>query len=236
MDSKQLEKIGFSKNESKIYLSLIEHGPLMAGAISKKTQINRRTTYDTIERLIEKGYVSYSIEANRKVFKAVNPSIIIDKLEEKEREAKKIVPDLQKLFDQTKENADAEIYRGRKGIRSILFDILKEPSYDVFGSNIFPDILKHDFLIFQKKKKELKIKSRMVVNKSVKKHPMFKETSMKCRFIKDEFSSPTSTYVYGNKIAIIILSPLMVGLVVENKSVATSFKNYFETLWGVGEK
>ena len=150
MRAEDLQKIGFASNEAKIYLILLEYGPLQAGEISKKTQINRRTTYDTIERLIERGYISYSITANIKVFKAVNPDLIIEKIKEMEKQAQEFIPQLKSIYEKTKEDHQANIYRGRKGIRSILSDIIKQTEYIVFGSNEkIPEIMQHDVNIFQ---------------------------------------------------------------------------------------
>ena len=41
MKAGDLQKLGFTLNEAKIYLVLLEYGPLQAGEISKKPQINR---------------------------------------------------------------------------------------------------------------------------------------------------------------------------------------------------
>jgi len=232
MKAEDLQKIGFASNESKIYLILLEFGPLQAGDISKKTQINRRTTYDTIERLIKKGYISYSIVTNKRIFKAVNPDLIIEKIKKMEKQAQEFLPQLKKLYKETKEEHEANIYKGRKGIRSIFNEILKGKEYVVFGSNEkFPEIMQHDFSIFQKRKKELKIKSKTIMSISMKSKPILKEAFTTYRFIPESYSLPTSTFIYKNKVAIIIWSDIPIGMVTENKDVANSFKQYFEALW-----
>jgi len=237
MNVENLQKIGFNLNEAKIYLILLEYGSLQAGLLSKKTQINRRTTYDTIERLIEKGYISYSVIANKRIFKAVSPDIILEKIKETERQARDFIPKLKEVYQKAKEECESNIYRGRKGIRSILNEILKQKNYVVFGSNEkFLDIMQHDFSIFQKKKKELKIRSRTIMSISMKDKPVLKEAFTNYRFVSKQFSLPTSTFIYSSKVAIIVWSEIPVGMVVENKNVADSFKQYFEVLWRLGEK
>jgi len=232
MLSENLIRLGFTPVEAKIYLALLEHGSLMAGDLSKKTQTNRRTTYDTVERLIEKGYISYIISANRKVFNAVNPEIILDKIKETEEEAKKAVPALKELFLNKKDEQEANIYKGRKGIRAILNDMLKVKSYVGFGSNEkFPEVMTHDFDIFQKKKKELEIKSKTLMNESMRNKPILKSAFTQYRFVKEKTSQPTSTFVYGNKVAIIIWSEVPVGTVIENKELAQTYLQYFDSLW-----
>src|SRR3989344_5030598 len=80
-----LETIGLTKNEVKIYLALLEIGATSTGAIIKKTGIHTSKVYDGLERLSEKGLVTYIIEANTKHYKAVNPDRILDFLDEKKK-------------------------------------------------------------------------------------------------------------------------------------------------------
>ncbi len=232
MNSKELENLGFSKNEAVIYLALLKKGPMQAGIISKKTQINRRTTYDTIERLIEKGYVSFSIAANKKVFKAAEPKIVLEKVNEMKKQAESILPSLQTLYKENKEDQETNTFKGRKGIRNILHQLLEVKEYVGFGSNeMFPEIMKGDFAYFQKRKKELKIKSRTLMSKSMKNKNILKTAHTKYRFLDDAPSQPTSTFVYENKVAIIVWSTIPIGLVIENSTLAKTYLDYFNALW-----
>ena len=49
----ELKQIGLTTNESKVYLALLDLGPSLAGQISRKTGLHRRTVYDTTEGLIK---------------------------------------------------------------------------------------------------------------------------------------------------------------------------------------
>ena len=232
MEVESLQKLGFTLNEAKIYLALLELGPSQSGRINKKTQINRRTTYDTIERLIEKGYLSFIIKSNKKIFRAINPQIIFEKIKEMESEFKKISHYLKKLYKGKKEGTEANIFLGRKGIRNILNNILKQKEYVVFGSNEkFPEIMQHDFDIFQKNKKELGIKSKVIMSISIKNKPMLKEAFAVYKFSPAITALPISTFIYGNKIAIIIWSEIPVGMLIENKDISLAFKGYFNAVW-----
>ena len=89
-----LREIGLSKNETKIYLALLELGPALMGQICGKTKIHRRNVYDSIEMLKDKGFVSSTTINNRNVFEAVNPQRILEILEEKKTNIKSILPEL----------------------------------------------------------------------------------------------------------------------------------------------
>ena len=60
--NEQLKTAGLTENESKVYTALLELGPSHAGIISRKTGLHRRVIYDTIERLIKKGFIGYILK------------------------------------------------------------------------------------------------------------------------------------------------------------------------------
>jgi len=233
MKAEQLIGIGFKEIEAKVYLTLLEIGDLQAGIISKRTGINRRTIYDTLERLKEKGLVSYTLSSNRRVFRAVNPNIILSKIKDIEKQANEIVPELQNLYKESKTDPEVEVYSGRKGIRNILNELLQVKEYLGFGSNEkFPEIMKHDFDLFEKIKKEKGVKSKTLMSIEMKNKSILKTAyNIVYRFIPDEFSLPTSIFIYKNKVAIIIWSQNHVGIVIGSEEVSNSFKQYFQALW-----
>jgi len=50
-----LEKIGFSPNEIKVYLTLNKNGSTKAGKIAKIAKIDRSSAYNSLKILQEKG-------------------------------------------------------------------------------------------------------------------------------------------------------------------------------------
>ena len=65
MNKDLLKSIGLTDIEIEVYLAIIDLGSCLAGEIARKTGIHRRTVYDAINRLIEKGLVSYIKTYNR---------------------------------------------------------------------------------------------------------------------------------------------------------------------------
>lgn len=237
MDTEKLQKLGLNLGEAKVYLVLLTLGKAQAGEISKKSQINRTTVYDSLERLIERGLVTYIISANKKIFRPVKPAVLIEKIKETEKIATELLPELEDLYKKSKEKEESDIYKGRKGIKSILWDILKYKQYLAFGSSErFLEIMKHGFLMFQKRKKELKIKARVILNESSRKSESVQKAYSQFRFIPDEYTSPTTTFVYNDKIAVIIWSETPVATVISSKDVAKSYRSYFDLLWKQSKK
>ena len=149
MDLKIIQEIGLSNTEVKVYLALLELGSALAGEITKKSMVNRTNVYDALERLIEKGLVSYVISANRKVFEPVKPERLQNILKEKQEKLDSILSELKLKYKMSKPKEEATIFKGKKGIKSILEDALKEKkeiyAYGAEGrfKNLFPAYHKH---------------------------------------------------------------------------------------------
>ena len=57
-----LRDAGLTDNEDKVYTALVELGPSLAGRISRKIGLHRRTVYDVTEMLVKKGLVGYILK------------------------------------------------------------------------------------------------------------------------------------------------------------------------------
>lgn len=232
-----LRKFGLSQSEIKVYLAILGLGASLAGDITKKANINRSNCYDAIQRLIEKGLVSYVIKANRKYFQAETPQKFLELLKEeenqlkiKEEEIKKILPQLMAKSKISAEKPEATIYKGKKGIKSIFEDILRYKEYWVFGSSgKFKEILGPFFNQFQKRIKEKNIKLKILVAENTK--PDITRHAKEIKYLPKEYISIISTIVYGNKIAIISWTENPTGFLLEDKQTADSYKTYFNFMW-----
>ena len=98
------------------------------------------------------------------------------------------------------------------------------------------EIMKHDFELFQRRKRELKIKSEVILRESDRTSESVKLSYTDFRFISDEYGSPTTTFVYGGNIAIIVWLAEPVATVIKSKEVAESYLHYFELLWKIAKK
>ena len=233
---KDLARLGFTKNESKIYLELLSSPHQTAGQISKKIGINRRSVYDSIARLLEKGYLGYNISSNKKFFFSVSPRAIKENIKEMEEIADDLLPKLENLPE--KEEGNVVVYRGRKGIRNILNLVLESKEYMSLGTTEqFPIMMKHDFEVFQRKKKELKIKTRTILSKSIKNSEFIgiSKPSTSFRFLSDNLSGPTSTFIFNNRVAIFIWDEPLFCILIESKNVYDSYGQYFEEMWKVAK-
>ncbi|MBM3247416.1 hypothetical protein FJZ17_02665 [Candidatus Pacearchaeota archaeon] len=244
MDERILEEIGFTRNEIKIYLALLKLGASTTGKIIENTGLHRAIVYDTLEKLIQKGIVSFVIQNNRKVFKAYDPKRLEEYLEEKKKKLSSIIPELSQIYQVPKFETATNIYEGKEGIKTIFEDIIKtKPKcYYVFASyggatEILPFYLKH----FYDRIEKLKISLKGILIDTPQGRQRGKEVgvhkNVELRYMPKEYVSPATAYLYEGKVAFIIWSKeTPMAILIENKSLFESFLNYFHVLWNVCRK
>src|SRR3989344_3776956 len=123
MEKDVLRDLGFSEREIKVYLALLELGSTTVGPIASKTRMQHSKVYQTLEKLIDKGLVSFVIKAKTKHFEAQNPKHILNIIKEKERKFSEILPNLQKIQIFSQEQQVATVYEGEKSIKSMFNNI-----------------------------------------------------------------------------------------------------------------
>jgi len=233
--TKTFEKLGFSPNEIKTFLILNDHGSVKAGRISKLANIDRSSCYNSLKLLQEKGLVSYVMIGKVKWFQITGPRRLLDYLHEQEEDVKSILPQLQERHKARKIEGQVRLFKGLKGVRSIILDIVrtKKNNY-VFGSEgQFSKAMPEFALQFDRLKKENKIHTRLLIRKDRKE---FDSKTTSYKYIPDIKASPAVTNIYGNKIAILIWTDEPEGIIIENAAAAEAYKSYFDFMWNNAKK
>ncbi|MBU0472032.1 MAG: hypothetical protein KKF89_01210 [Nanoarchaeota archaeon] len=230
MNKDIIKATGLSDNETEVYLILLSQKESLASDVAKKSKISRPHIYDTIAKLIDKGLANYVIKNNKKYFKPADPDVLLELLKSKETSLQQILPDLKKIYSPEKEAPTVEVYEGKAGLKNILNQLLKNnDEFLAFGPTIqwkeqVPIALQQYF----KRREKLGFKARMLCpeGKKILKHPL-----NEFKFIPAEYSSPATTIMYGNKTCFVLWLETVISVIIENKELSDSFKNYFEMVW-----
>ena len=225
-----LDKLGFTKNETKVYLAMLRIGAAKAGKISKEARVNRTCCYDALKSLIDKGLISYVVEANRKVFQAESPMMLLQFLKHQQDDVEKAMPQLEGLYKLPKAENNIRLFKGLKGIKTVFMDMLKnnEPIY-YFGSEgqlkqRMPYFCPH--FVAENKRRHRKI--RLIRRFGTGANP---EANTEWRWVPKDIRSNVVTNIYGDRIAIIIWTENPEAVIIHNKEAADSYRNYFEFMW-----
>ncbi|MBW3022967.1 hypothetical protein KY308_02600 [Candidatus Woesearchaeota archaeon] len=239
MDKKLLQEIGLTPIEIEVYLAIIDLGSCLAGEITRNTAIHRRTVYDAIERLIEKGLISYIKTNNRKYFEAYAPKKLLEIVKEKEEAVKNIIPDLEKRFNFSREKKETLFFRGKQALKTIFDDQISEgKEVLVLASTVeIRKILDYYFPKFNLLRKEKKIKLKMLFSENLREKNLVKRIPLaEIRFLPKEYDTNVSTNIYSDKISIVVWSEPPSATLIKEKAIAESYRNYFEILWEKAKK
>jgi len=241
MDTKILEEIGLTKNEVKVYLALLEMGSTPAGKLIKKVGMHRGTVYDLIDLLIDKGLVSYVIKSNRKNFEAHDPKRLGEFLDSKkqelnlkQKELNTLIPELRSRRRLFKEEQEGTIYKGKKGLKSIFEDILDEKKeWLVFGATgKFKELFNIYYIHFHKRRAKARILIKIIYNDKVRIEHRRRELKLsKIKYLPDSYITPSTTFIYGDKVVIINWSEEPMAFVMRSKMVSKSYRSFFRVLW-----
>ena len=83
MDTSLLKEIGLTEGEIKVYTALFKLGPSTTGPLVKESKVHSSKVYPILDRLIEKGLVSFIKEGNKTIYTANPPTTIISYLDKK---------------------------------------------------------------------------------------------------------------------------------------------------------
>ena len=239
MNSEELQEFGLSKTEAKVYLALLELGKSKAGEVTKKSLVNRTNVYDALERLIEKGLVSYVSENNKKVFEAVNPQRLQEILKDKQDKLSKTIEELKARYQKSQKEEDAFVFRGKAGIKSIFEDILDEKKeLFCYGAEsrfktLFPFYQKH----WNEERARLKIKVKMIYSERVKEEK--KKENLKLldmKFLPETYDFPSMVMIYGVRVVTIVWLEDPFAFMIKSEEAVKSNMNFFKLLWKIAKK
>ncbi len=228
---RSLEFAGLSRVEAKTYITLLKLGESKAGQISKQSHLNRTTTYDTLDKLIEKGLVSYVIKENRKYFQAADPKNLNDFIEEKKEEISNILPHISKLF-KSKETHHVKLFYGYKGVKTALMDEVRNAKECCILDSEGQLVERMPYFVeyFRKQLEKNKIKIRHIAREGRDIRPT-KYTKVK--FVQKSVKSQAVVSIYGNKTLVLIWSEPPEAVLIENRTLADSLREYFDMLWKI---
>ncbi|MFT4303521.1 MAG: TrmB family transcriptional regulator [Candidatus Woesearchaeota archaeon] len=242
-----LESLGLSRNEAKTYLTLLKLGSVAAGPLIKELGMHRAAVYNLLDILIDKGLVHYVIQSNRKYFEAETPERLIEiieqekqKLNKKEILLKQQIPLLESLRKISKESQEGTIYKGKKGLKSIFEDVLQYPNKEflVMGaSGKFKEIFNAYFIHWQNRRVKSKIKLRIIYSETTRNEKREKELKLsEIRYTKNTNVTPSTTFIYGDKVAIILWSDIPLAFLMRSDNVSESYRDFFNVLWENSKK
>ena len=229
-----LQDLGLSVNEAKVFVALLNLGATTAGKVAERCKLHRTNVYDALERLCEKGLVSFILKDDTKLFEAAEPQSLTRLVEERRAKLDSIMPQL--LLDkQMAKKASAHIFEGMKAWRMALFNLLnyKQTVY-MFGiPKKAPEVSLGFIELFHRTRISRKIAMKHIYNENaVERMKYLNEMDhTEAKYLPQQFNSPVSTIVCGKEILIMHWDEPYTFIRIENEPLADAYKQYFELMY-----
>ena len=237
-----LQKIGLNKDESAIYLALLELGPSHISTISDKTKIHRPLIYKAIPLLLEKKLITQTQKEKTVLYVAEPPNRLESIFEDLKIDLFEILPALEDTYvTNTKKGIKVRFLEGQSGTMRVFDDVVRSLKRD----DIFYRITsnkdgneKRDKYVprsYRRIRDAKKLQRMVITNEQTAEH---KEDKLD-RFIKvmpgdfGAFDYNVTQIIYGDRVAFIDYNS-ETALIIENKAIAdfqtSIFKNFYKKL------
>ena|SRR3989338_7736326 len=236
--------LGYLKSEAAVYTALLELGSSQAGTIAKTAKLNRVSVYKALDKLIAQGLVSYTKRNNRKTFKAADISKIKLLVKEKKDQLttfEKNIPNIIAEYTK-KEEVQTEIYEGIQGVKAMSETFLQEGKkgdiWYVMGTPKKAEVLGGYYKDLNERAYKKRRKLFIIYNAdaaglfNIRK----KQKGTSVRLMPKHCKTPAEIDVFGDNVAIVLFSPVVLAFTIKNKEVADSFKQYFQFVWNESKK
>lgn len=249
----KLCQIGFTPNESRIYLELLRLGPQAVSVIAKRIRLNRSTAYTVLKALEKKGIVACHMNGSIKFFSANDPNSLIGYIDRKCKtftyyrgQLLTAIPKFRRVVDKYAfKKPVVSYFDGLEGVQYVMDDALNAldslRSYQSLSCWVDPGI--KDFLIEFRALRPIdkQIPVRMIVPDTKEVRAFFKRGKSKkpdfndILYISDDDSLAafgSGMNIYNNKVSFLYLDKGdEYGVVIESDEIAEMHKKMFDMAW-----
>jgi sugar-specific transcriptional regulator TrmB len=243
MLEKELKEFGLSEKEIKVYLACLELGRAPVQEISKKSGVNRATTYVQLDNLIDRGLVSTVDKDKKNTIIAEKPSRIVRILEKRQNKLasledkfKTLMPDLEAIYNVKSDKPQVKFFEKEVGLEMVRSDFIGSKLDIAYGIMPTHDHEEEDEEVINKLLSSVKKVKLIKIGPKNVKSKMDKFSHSEVRFLKmDKFE--LDFMIYNHKV--FINKPVArdenMGILIEDKIVTESFVAMFDLFWQQSE-
>ena len=245
MELSELKELDLTKGQIKVYQAILKIGTARISKIQEKTGLERRAIYDILNKLIEKGLISYVEEKGSRKYQCTHPRHLKELISNKQKTLEKLnkkIPQITDLFQFSKPDIRAEVYRGNDAMKALLNEALEHDATYWIGGNSGVETCSEEMRMWFKRwtKKRVKLKKFMydLVDKGtsledfppkdIKKH---KKNFYKYCSLPKDLKSPMVMIMFGNKVIQVLWGKQSFAFVLESKEIHEAFMKYFNYFW-----
>jgi predicted transcriptional regulator len=239
-----LETLGLTTIEAECYEKLLPMGDVPMATLTTAMKRHPQIVYRLVDQLVAKGLVVTETRLHRKYVRAEDPKVLERVQMEKLEKLREALPALHALQHQPSE-ARVHVERGveaTRALRRLAFSELPVGgTYYILspsGEHFYDTVGREHVEELEQLRAKRKITKKMIAMENQRQYLEREEhwKYVETRYLPETYPVPTSTNIFGSTVYIQIWSKDPIAIVIESEEVATSYRDFFETLWKMGRK
>lgn len=234
-----LINLGLSDHESRVYLASLAIGSSTVLKIARAAGLKRTTVYYVIDALERQGLMNVEVRGFKQLYAAESPEKLARLVDRRRDEFQKLLPEFSAVYNLKGGESMIKYYQGLEAVKnvyeSMLRDVRPHEDYLVISdtqrwTNLDPKY----FLDFRKRRSKLNINRKLLLQdtSTAREYQKFQANyGETIKLMPKETKLVTNLMVIPRRVVIHQLTPPIMAIVIENKSVIQMHQQLFEILW-----
>lgn len=234
-----LKNLGLSEHEAQVYYASLALGPSTVLKIARAAGLKRTTVYYVIDALERQGLMSVEVRGFKQLYASESPEKLARLIDRRRDEFQKLLPEFSALYNLKGGESTIKYYEGLESVKnvyeSMLRDVRPQENYLVISdtqrwTNLDPKY----FLDFRARRAKLNINRRLLLQDTppAREYQKFQANYGEIiKLLPKETKLVTNLMVIPRRAVIHQLTPPIMAIVIENKSVIQMHQQLFEILW-----
>ncbi|MEK7601152.1 MAG: helix-turn-helix domain-containing protein [Patescibacteria group bacterium] len=243
---KELQDMGLSEKEARVYLAALELGQTTAEKLAKHAKVNRSTTYVQLESLMKMGLMSTHEEGKKTMFAPESPELLKrlllkqrDEVSMKESHLVELLPALLQQYEGAGERPVVRFFPGKEGIATVREEVLSTKDKQLYvimsSDNMSKLFTEKELDGYTARRTALNISSKAIYTHRGYFDQAGADALTEHRFLPN-LPLTIDIRIFDDKTALFSLQGALFAMVIESKQIASSMKMIFNLLWNQGER
>jgi sugar-specific transcriptional regulator TrmB len=235
LDTRGLERMGLSRAEATVYLTIMHGGRLNLASLSDKSGINRTTLYAYLNTLLRKGYIKETILGKRTFYIAESPQTVLTKYRQSANELESNLKQLMSVFTTVKQTPAITMYQEKEGLQDLYRDIVEKANYikSIFSPDRYYSVFNAKDDNFVEAVKQKGIIGQVLIERSesaAKRRGHKEDKRYSYRYLERAYSPSVNMIVFNGHVALISFESLF-GVLITNDLIAQYHEDIFDKEW-----
>lgn len=238
-----LKNIGLNDTEARLYIKGLELGMAPASDYAKATELNRITTYNTLEDMVKRGHMSVVKRERGKCYAPVSPEHLNAEVRKHADALTHAMPELKSLRGAEYKRPEVRFFQGWEGVRHVYDDTLTAKTEILNFANsavvraFWPEY--DEEYVTKRVKRGIHLRGIAPDDETGRRvHGQDKKMMREIRLVSaKDFDFTNEIHVYDHKVAICsypsgsLRADDAFGVIIESKEVAETQRQIFEMAW-----